>query len=688
MATLAWTVIFVLAVVLFAWQIQGRLRALFALRSDDGRDYGPKTWSLRLKNMTIYGLGQKKFIRTSDYSRFVHPIIFLGFVVLFIQVLTMFGRGWSDDFVVPGFSIDGLGGPYAFFKDILEVVVLAAVLVAAYRWAVTQPQRLYGFLPAEKQIREKSHGEAYLILLFIALIMLSGLLYDAGRIVYLASMEEIELESLWQPISRLLAAPLADQHELAEWISKSAWWIHNVVVLAFLNVLPRSKHFHIITSLPNVFLSKLEPKGRLPQKDYTTENALFGRSQIPHFTWKQALDMYSCTECGRCSSQCPATATGKPLAPRQFLLNLRDSLYANQTRVIASSAKKSNEEQVWEPVVSPQGPVLDEVIWSCVECRACEEACPVNIEYVDKIVDIRQHLVQEASRFPEELNRAFKGLETQSNPWGISAAERMAWTEGLDVPLMKDRPDAEYLYYVGCGGSFDATHRKATIAFTKILKAAKISFAILGTEETCNGETARRLGNEYLFQQMAEQLVSTFKRYNVKKIIVNCPHCYNTLKNEYPQFGGSYELTHAAELVGRLVAEKKIQLKGKFGKKVVYHDSCYYGRFNGVFEQPRMLLNQIEGLKLEEMERSRRRSMCCGAGGGRMWMEEKADQRVNILRTDQALAKNPDVIATSCPYCRIMISSGINEKGLGDKIGVMDVMEVVAASQGQEQGTL
>jgi Fe-S oxidoreductase len=304
--------------------------------------------------------------------------------------------------------------------------------------------------------------------------------------------------------------------------------------------------------------------------------------------------------------------------------------------------------------------------------------CPVNIEYVDKIDEIRQHLVQEASRFPEELNRTFKGLETQSNPWGISSDERASWAEGLDVPLLPQKPDAEYLYYVGCGGSFDSNNRKATQAFVKIMKAAGVSFAILGKEELCNGETARRLGNEYLYQTMAEQLAGVINRYNVKKILVNCPHCFNTLKNEYPEFGGNWNVESAAVFVNRLKEEGKINVTQSFEKKVVYHDSCNYGRFNDIYEEPRALINAVPGAKLTEMDLNRSQGTCCGAGGGRMWMEERADQRVNVMRTDQALEKSPEVIATSCPYCRIMMGSGINEKGMAEKVQVMDVMEIVA----------
>lgn len=658
---------------LFLRQLWGRWRLLRSMRSDDGRYYGPKTIGIRLKNTLVYAFGQTKFFRGEQPAGVMHVVIFWGFVVLLIQVLTMFGRGWVDEFRVPGFGMGALGGPYGFLKDIFEVAVALAVTIALYRWGISRPSRLMGFLPAEKKLRGQSHWEAFLILVFILGIMLSGLLYDAGRFTFLQDPDTV-VEREWQPISLLLSMIFLNSPDLARSVSEMSLWIHNLIILCFVNFLPRSKHFHIITAIPNIFLGKIEPNGKLPKRDFTIKNPIFGRSQPQHFTWKQALDMFSCTECGRCSSVCPATATGKPLAPRQFLVDVRDSAYTNQAKIIAAHGNRE-----LDVVVGENKAVADNVVWSCVACRACEQACPVTIEFVDKMVDLRQHLVQEASRFPAELHRAFKGMETNSNPWGISLEDRAAWADGFDVPRISEKPDAEYIYYVGCGGSFDPNNKKATQSFVKILKSARVSFAILGKGEGCNGETARRLGNEYLFQTMAEQLANTIKAAGVKKILVNCPHCFNTLKNEYPDFGGKWEVIHAAAFVGKLAAEGKIKIDGEFAKRIVYHDSCYYGRFNDIYDEPRNLITKLPGCKLLEMDRCKHNGMCCGAGGGRMWMEEAKDQRVNIFRTEQALAKNPEVIATSCPFCKIMIGSAINEKALSDKVAVMDVMEMVAA---------
>ncbi|MFQ5904006.1 MAG: (Fe-S)-binding protein, partial [Candidatus Binatia bacterium] len=437
----------------------------------------------------------------------------------------------------------------------------------------------------------------------------------------------------------------------------------------------RSKHFHIITAIPNVFFRKLEPAGALNIMDLENVET-YGTSRINQFTWKQLLDMYSCTECGRCSSVCPATASGKPLAPRQLLLDLRDYLYSQEKEVAQKKSQDKDGDGVGTNIVG-ENLIPDDVLWACTTCRACEEACPVLIEYVDKIVDMRRHLVQEEARFPSELNRTFKGMETQSNPWGIGQENRDAWAEGLGVPRLSEHPNAEYLYYVGCAGSFDDRNKKATLALAKILKKAGVSFAVLGKEELCNGETARRIGNEYLFQTMARGLIDILEKYGAKKILTNCPHCFNTLKNEYPQLGGKYEVTHAAEFVHKLIRDGKIALEQELPHKVTYHDSCYYGRYNHIYDPPREVIQGIRGTKLQEMKQCRHGAMCCGAGGGWMWMEEPRDKRVNYIRVQQALETDPEIIAVSCPYCMIMMEDGLKAKGMEEKVKTMDVMELV-----------
>jgi Fe-S oxidoreductase len=671
-------VIFSLAILVaggfFIHTIYGRFRLLQAARPAQAFDRIPE----RIMATLVYAFGQKKFVVGEQPAGWLHFFIFWGFMILGVQVATMFGRAYSNHFFLPGFSPELLGGPVMLLRDLMEVIVFVCVVVALYRWTFSHPQRLFGFRPAEEQLAGQSHTEARVILFFIMTIVLGGLVYDGGRLVYLAGDPEIEAGRFWEPMSGLVGKLLSTTVGVsgARFASDVAWWVHNLVILAFLNVLPLSKHFHVITGIPNVFFKKMEPVGALDKMDLENSER-FGASQIDQFTWKQVLDMFSCTECGRCSSQCPATASGKPLAPRQLLLNLRDYLYEHPEQMLAKGNDEGNGV-VRENIV---GSVIhDDVLWSCTTCRACEEACPVLIEYVDKIVDMRRHLVQEEARFPSELTRTFKGMETQGNPWGLSADKRMDWAEagGLEIPLLADNPDAEYLYYVGCAGAFDDRNKKTTASFARLLQKAGLSFAVLGPEEPCNGETARRLGNEYLYQSMAQMVVDTLNGYNVKKIIVNCPHCFNTMKNEFPQFGGHYEMVHAADLLADLIKRGKIQLKDESSRRnVTYHDSCYYGRYNGVYESPREVLGKIPGLQLNEMERSRNKAMCCGAGGGWMWMEEPRDKRVNHLRVDQALETKPDAIAVSCPFCTTMFNDGLKAKEVDEKVQLLNVVELV-----------
>jgi len=674
MSLVLFTLVVLVALGFFFHTIYGRLRLLRAARPVNCFNRIGE----RIKAVLVYAFGQKKFVVGEQPAGWMHVFIFWGFVILGLQIVTMFGRAFSEHFLVPGFAPGLLGGPFLVLRDAMEVTVSAAILVALYRWVLSHPLRLFGYRPAEARLAGQSHWEAVVILLFILTIMVSGLLYDGGRLVSLAGDPLVEAERPWEPVSGLAGSLLA--HLGPAWaagVSDTAWWVHNLVILAFVNLLPRSKHFHIITAIPNVFFRKLESTGALSKMDL--ENAeTFGTSHIDQFTWKQVLDMYSCTECGRCSSHCPATMSGKALAPRQLLLDLRDYLYEHQGEMTEKRLGKGDGE-VGESIVGEKL-IHDDVLWACTTCRACEEACPVLIEYVDKIVDMRRHLVQEEARFPPELTRTFKGMETQSNPWGLGHEKRVDWAQGLEVPLFSEHPEAEYLYFVGCAGAFDDRNKKTTIAFTKLLRKAGVSFAILGTEEPCNGETARRLGNEYLFQSMAQSTIEVFKNYAVKKIIVNCPHCFNTLKNEYPQFGGHYEVIHAAELISHLIQEGKLTPQQGAPKKVTYHDSCYYGRYNDIYDTPREVLARATGTPPQEMHRHKQTGMCCGGGGGWMWMEEPQDKRVNHLRVEQALETNPDVIAVSCPFCMIMLEDGLKAKNAEERVQILDVVEIVGNS--------
>jgi len=683
MSMLLFTLMIAVALGYFGRTIYRRVQVMLKVTATNRFDNLPA----RIRAVLVYALGQKKFVQreprpatsiSEQTAGWLHFFVFWGFTILGVQVVTMFGRGYINDFYLPPFSPGLLGGPYLLVKDVMEVIVLGCVAVLLYRWGVSHPKRLYGFKPAEERLAGQSHWEAYLILVFIGGIMLCGLLYDGGRMMAEPNNPYVQAEVAWQPFSHLVGLGLASLG-IAELASNAGWWIHNAIILVFLNLLPLSKHFHILTSLPNVFFIKTEPTGALNKMDLDNATT-FGTSHINQFNWKQVLDMYSCTECGRCSSHCPATISGKELAPRQLLLNLRDYLYEHENAVLA--AQPTNGDAATPPTVGEnivgERLIHDEVLWACTTCRACEEACPVMIEYVDKIVDMRRHLVQEESRFPAELTRTFKGMETQSNPWGVDAAQRGAWADGLDIPTFAERPDAEYLYYVGCAGAFDDRAKRTTQSVVRILKKAGVDFAILASEEMCNGETARRIGNEYLFQTMAQMCTEVLNGYNVKKILTNCPHCFNTLKNEYPQFGGNYEVMHATEFVKRLITAGKIEFNANGTKDVAYHDSCYLGRYNEIFDAPRDILQRIPGVTLKEPERNRKFGMCCGAGGGRMWIEEEPTQRVNTRRVEQLLETTPDTVAVACPYCMTMIDDGLKAQGMEEKVKAVDVMELVA----------
>ncbi|MDP7421900.1 MAG: (Fe-S)-binding protein [bacterium] len=662
-----WTVALLAALTLFSFQIYKRLLLLLKAHPTNRSDQLFK----RIKRTFVYAFGQLKFFQGEQPAGIFHILVFWGFLILGAQAITMFLRGWKPDTNLPFLDIHHWGGPYMMLRDLTEVIVFICVISLLVRWLITRPQRLFGFKPAENRLTGESHREALLILCFIAIIVVSTLVYDGGRLVFLSGQPEIEAERSWSPVSKMVGNLLAGfGPDMAEVLSNIAWWVHNLIVLIFLNLLPSSKHFHVITAVPNVFFSNLDPPGRLTKQDLETAE-IFGISQMSHFNWKQLLDLYTCTECGRCSSMCPATDSGKPLAPRQLVLDLRDYLYKHPESILDADDTS---------MIVGENVIHDEVLWSCSTCLACEDACPVLNEYLDKIIDMRRHLVQEEARFPAELTRTFKGLETQGNPWGLGNNMRKDWAEGKDIPLMSEHPDAEYLFYIGCAGSFDDRAKKITRAVTKIFNAAGLSYAVLGNDEPCDGDTARRLGNEYLFQSMAENAINVFTNYNVKKIITNCPHCFNSIKNEFPQFGGHYDVFHTSEIVARFLKDEAFQINKEAVQTIVYHDSCYLGRYNKVYVPPREILKAIPGVILREAERNFHTGMCCGAGGGRMWMEEESDQRVSTLRTEQLINVNPDIIATACPYCLTMLNDDIRNRQLEDTVQIQDIMEILAGS--------
>ncbi|RMI08708.1 MAG: (Fe-S)-binding protein, partial [Calditrichaeota bacterium] len=620
----------------------------------------------RLKGVLIYFLGQKRILDPKHFGAGVmHAFIFWGFLAVSINTIHLVGRAYAPGFHLPLFGPEGiLGIPYIFVRDVFEVMVLLMVLVAAFRRAVLRPERI------------TLSWDAALILTLIGTLMVTDFLMNGALVAAGALQEQAytlassgkltdEAYSFMAALTgNLLSGWTADQLVL---LHQGAWWVHMATLLFFLAYLPVSKHFHVVTALFNVYFRNLE-SGALPHmnlEDEDLEN--FGVSRIEQFDWKDILDIYTCTECGRCQDACPAYATEKPLSPKRVNEEMRDHLYDKTPWLLRMATQADGAEYDGPALV---GEVIHEdTIWACTTCKACEEACPLFIEFIDRFVEMRRHLVLEESRFPSELTAIFKNLENSGNPWGMPAEDRENWTEGLEVPRIRDvEGEVEYLFFVGCAGAFDQRNQKTVQALVQILNAAGIHYAILGKEETCTGDPARRVGNEYLYQMLAEHNVETLNSKSFKKVITACPHCFNTIKNEYPQIGGNYQVLHHTEVIADLIRSGKIRLSRPVERTITYHDSCYLGRHNDIYDPPRDILSAIPGVRLEEMPRSRNKGFCCGAGGGRMWLEE-SKPRVNQNRVDEAAEHTrAEVVCTACPYCSIMIDDGIKETGREEKL--------------------
>ena len=611
----------------------------------------------RLKDELVIYLLQRKLLKRPYYIRgLAHAFIFWGFIVITLGTVDLLTTG------VAGLRAPGAeSGFFGWAVDLFAVLVLTAILLAVVRRVFFKPPRMHIAL------------DGYIILGLIATLMVSLLLFENAGLAagYLA------LHQAPPPLARLL--PLPYPAGLADGVFAAAWWVHIVTVLGFAAYLPRSKHLHIVTTLPNVFFRSQRPRGALRFVDTIEEQETFGAATLRDLSWKQHLDGYTCTECGRCSDNCPALATGKPLDPQKIILDLRDLLLQEGDALLKDPAATGTAP-------AHQFASKPEELWSCTTCGACVEQCPVTIEHIDKIVDLRRYLTMQEAAAPPEAQRAMTNIERAGNPWGEAAGTRGDWAEGLGVPTFAERPDAEYLYFVGCAASFDRRNQRVAKALARILQASGLTFAILATEETCNGDPARRMGNEYLWQQQARQNIATFDRYKVRKIIASCPHCFNTIANEYPQLGGRYEVVHALQLVQDLIEQKKIALGAGPAETVAYHDPCYLGRHNGIYEDPRAVLDAIDGVTRMEIEpHDRERGFCCGAGGGRMWMEEKVGERVNHRRVEQILdagearGGQPAKVASGCPFCLIMLDEGVGAKGIQDTLKPVDVLELVAA---------
>ncbi len=605
----------------------------------------------RARNEAEIVLGQRKLLQRLGPG-LMHALIFWGFLVLFPTIVLAMIGAVDRDATLPWL---GHQGWFALLVDVFCVLVLVGVLAALGIRKLQRPARFQG-----------SHlGEADLILALIAGIVTTLLLWHATRI----ALGINEWPAAWSPVSDALSGLFGDD-SVTEVLERVFVWAHVLIILSFLVYLPYSKHLHIATAAVNVFFGSTAPGGHIEplRFDVPDDEMRFGAGTVSDLTWKQTLDTFSCTECGRCQDVCPAWATDKELSPKLLIMALRDQVFEEGPPLLRGA-------EGFEPDPLVPNAVTDNVVWDCVTCGACVRECPVSIEHVDHIVDLRRHLVMMESRFPSEAEPMLRDVERAGNPWGKPQTERADWAERLGVRVLEPGdPAPEVLYWVGCAASFDERARTAAESTAKLLKAAGVDFAILGPRESCTGDPARRMGNEYLFQSYAEQNVATLNETGVTKIVASCPHCFNTIGNEYPDFGGSYEVVHHTELLAELVRDGRLEPNAD-GRAITYHDSCYLARHNDVTADPRELVAAVG--EPVEMEKSAKRTFCCGAGGAHMWMEERGG-KINEERARQAAETGADTLAVACPFCTVMLDDGVRQRG--DDMRVVDLSTLLAES--------
>jgi Fe-S oxidoreductase len=688
--TALFVLLFVAGVAIFAVRAGELIALLIKARREDRTDHLDD----RIGEFFKVVLGQSGVLR-DPLPGIAHFLTFWGFIIIQIGLLDLMIRAF-------GFEIPFIGGNPGFVVtlDLFIIFVAVALVFFAIRRAVFHPKQLQSF----------RHGpwDGYIILGLILAVLVTLAFTEAFE--YAAS-NGAEWSLFGQWMGPWFSGLGSDTYVV---LFRVFWWVHIGTVLFFLCYLPRSKHLHLMATPFNVFFRNYKPMGALPLMENIEEREDYGVSKAEQFTWKQLLDGYACTECGRCNTVCPATNTGKPLLPKEIILGVKEGLFERSAEILGKdspwvklaplgtrSGEMVRKGREPEPLIS--GAISTDALWACTTCSACMEICPVSIEHVPKIVDMRRSLVMEESDFPQEVTSLFNNIERNGNPWEISNDKRAEWAAGLDIPLMSENPDADVLYWVGCMGSFDQRNKKVATAVAKILKAAKVNFAILGPEESCTGDPARRIGNEYLWQMQAQQNIETLDGYGFNRareehnghrngtaikhrtIITACPHCFNTIGNEYPQLGGDYEVVHHTAFIDKLLAEKKLQLPEGFDqRKLTYHDPCYIGRYNGVYDEPRRMLTVLNSNGVTEMQRNRNKSFCCGGGGGRAWMEEKIGKRVNQTRMKEALSTGAEVLAAACPFCITMFDDGIKGIEAEDQMQIEDIAEIVV--QAMEAG--
>jgi Fe-S oxidoreductase len=670
------------AAAFFALAMARHLRVFAAARAE-----GPSPMT-NLGARTI-GLVRYAFVQTKMFkdvgAGLMHFGIFWGFVLLTIGTANIVTGGIIETVLRAPF--DGLlWAAILSMQDVVAVIVIGSILWAFERRLISKPARL------------ELNNDALLILAMIGGLVAAELFAQVFQVARYGDEDGAF-------IANILAVPLRNLSPgLLARTFHVLWWLHMGIVAAFLVYLPSSKHLHIATSFFNIFFRKLEPRGELPKMDLEAEDATFGIRTLADLGWKDMLDGFTCTECGRCQQACPAWNTGKPLNPKHFIMGIREmSVEAEHgLPLIPNSAivrdtygldDTVNADRLSKPIVDDAIPF--DAVWDCVTCGACVEACPVLIEHVDKIVGLRRNLVLEDSRFPAELTGAFRNMEGVGNPWGQPPTGRLEWTKGLpfEVPIVADVAAAgklgelDVVYWVGCAAAFDERNRKVARAFATCLDAAGINFAVLGQEESCTGDPARRMGNDYVYQMLASGNVETLNRYRMgeKTIVTACPHCFNSIGNEYGQLGGTFRVIHHSAFLKELLADGRLRVVDDDAsprRSVTLHDSCYMARYNDVVAEPRDVLGAVPGLDLVEMEKAGKNTFCCGAGGGRMWMEETRGTRINVARTDQALATGAGTVATECPFCMTMLKDGLEAAAgnAGGEVRAIDIAELLAES--------
>ncbi|MDY6935309.1 MAG: (Fe-S)-binding protein [Spirochaetota bacterium] len=645
----------------------------------------------RIMNVVIFVLGQRRVVK--EISGWGHFFIFWGFVVIQIGALELFAQGFFRDFKYDKIAEELIGTPIIgeilyLIIDIICFIVLIALMIGLVRRYMLKPVRLEA-----KDPHAKVDATVIIILISLIILTLFGIngaelseklaednfsAIDRFNMIQIAGLRL----DLFMPISSLFSYLFSGaSHTTAESIRDVFWWIHIIIILGFLVYIPYSKHLHLLGAIPNVFFKSSKPVGELAQLDIDDEEAeTFGAYRIEDFTWKQMLDLYACTECGRCQENCPAYLTDKPLSPKELIHDLKLNLLKRGLMLIEDEKERETDEAkeyLEKPLVD--GILEEEAIWACTNCMNCQEHCPVFIEHVQKIIDIRRYQVLTEGKMATELQTTFTNMENNYNPYGFAFAARADWvTEDLGLKTLSEDSEVDYLYFVGCAASYDKRNQDIARLLVKILKKAGLKVGILGSEEACCGDSALRAGNEYLFQTLVTQNIETLNSYNVKKIITTCPHGFNVIKNEYPKYGGNYEVYHHIDLLANLIEEGKLTLTNPVNEKVAYHDSCFLGRYNEIYLAPRKILQAIPGIELVEMSKNHNKSICCGAGGSRMWIEEKIGKRINQYRTEDFKNSGANVVATACPFCMTMLSDGIVEIGLDENTySAYDILELV-----------